>query len=242
MDLTLFHPLNPDGSPRNFKMKDKLNGLTKRRYCRFLEWTGWYNYSLAQRMLGHYRLFQHFKARYPNQQWEFSAVQTYIVEYGSTHDRKLSFYKKLRWFHTLGSPKDYYTVTQIAAVNHMLLNKGAAILQEFLAAADTDFAAALTRALEKINDPAFLDSTVLKPVNQSVYQVNQFNTNRSIAFHPLIIQEPLKIGAKGKEKGVFSKRQMLIFFDLLSQLGKMEKIDLRNTARYAHLAALFYMP
>jgi len=39
MDLTLFHPPNPEGLPRDFKMKDRLNGWTKLRSCRFLEWT-----------------------------------------------------------------------------------------------------------------------------------------------------------------------------------------------------------
>lgn len=261
MDLTLFHPLNPDGAPRNFHIKDKLNGWTKRRSCRFLEWTGWYNYSLAQRLLGHYRLSQHFSARYAKQAWEYSAVQAYLLQYRGTHAVKYSIFRMLGFVYSIGTRKEYYSVAQVAAVNHILVNEGTGILQEFLTAADTDFAAALTKALEKINDPAFFDNTAFKAVNTSVTQNNQFNrqsnhfytqTNHfntqnnqfnnknEVTLHQFNLQPVIKDGAKGKEKGVFSKRQMLIFFDLLSVLGRMEKIDFKKTSRYALLATLFH--
>ena len=59
MDMSVLHrhPL-PD---RDYTRKDKLNSLTGHLDCRFLEWTGWYNQDIYQRLLGHYRLYQLFK-------------------------------------------------------------------------------------------------------------------------------------------------------------------------------------
>ncbi len=59
MDPRVLHPVH---SPeRNYKWKDKLNSLTGHLDCRFLEWTGWYNQDILQRLLGHYRLYQVLK-------------------------------------------------------------------------------------------------------------------------------------------------------------------------------------
>ena len=61
MNLNLFHFGPNADDPRNWKMKDKLNGWIGRRQCLFLEWSGWYSFDLAERLLGHYRLFKLFK-------------------------------------------------------------------------------------------------------------------------------------------------------------------------------------
>jgi hypothetical protein len=61
MDLSVLHAVkSPD---RDYTMKDKLNGVKNPLGCRFLEWSGWYNQNISQRLLGHYRLYQLFKAK-----------------------------------------------------------------------------------------------------------------------------------------------------------------------------------
>lgn len=61
MDLSVLHPVKSPA--RDYTWKDKLNSITSPLGCRFLEWTGWYNQDIAQRLLGHYRLYQLFKAK-----------------------------------------------------------------------------------------------------------------------------------------------------------------------------------
>ena len=57
-NLSVLHLVN---SPeKNYKWKDKLNSLTGTA-CHFLEWSGWYNQDIYQRLLGHYRLYEAFK-------------------------------------------------------------------------------------------------------------------------------------------------------------------------------------
>lgn len=59
MNLSVLHPVkSPD---RDYSMKDKLNRIISPLGCRFLEWSGWYNQDISQRLLGHYRLYQLFK-------------------------------------------------------------------------------------------------------------------------------------------------------------------------------------
>ena len=82
MDLSVLHPVySPE---RNYKWKDRLNSLTGHLSCRFLEWSGWYNQDILQRLLGHYRLYQVFKAenKFEN---HLSAPLTYIVSYRASH-------------------------------------------------------------------------------------------------------------------------------------------------------------
>jgi hypothetical protein len=44
----------------------------------------------------------------------------------------------------------------------------------------------------------------------------------------------------GKAKGVFSKKQILILFDLLAQIAHLEKLDLSKPNKYSALADLFH--
>jgi hypothetical protein len=219
MDLSLFHQPAPDGSPRNFRVKDKLNGWTKLHACRILEWSGWYNYGLPQRLLGHYRLFQHFKKNYDDQHWEFPATKAYILDYRVHHGIKSSLSSLTSFLYSIFTLKDHYPVAQVAAINRTLVNDSSGILQEFLLGTDEDFATALAKALQQINEPAFLDRTLTKPV---------------------IIENIVKEGPNGKPKGVLSKKQLLILFDMLSELGRLEKIDLSKTSRYDGIAELFH--
>lgn len=85
MDLSVLHPVH---SPeRNYKWKDRLNSLTGHLDCRLLEWSGWYNQDILQRLLGHYRLYQLFKAENdPNS--HLSLLAAYIVSYRASHGIK----------------------------------------------------------------------------------------------------------------------------------------------------------
>ena len=93
MDLTLFH-YNKDG---DFRWKDKLSGRTDRLRCAYLEWIGWYNGDILQRLLGHYRLFQIYKKNRLKTGIELSLIRSYILQYQSTHAMKY-FVSKLVGF------------------------------------------------------------------------------------------------------------------------------------------------
>ena len=43
-------------------------------------------------------------------------------------------------------------------------------------------------------------------------------------------------GAQGKEKGVFSKKQILMLLDLLADMGAIEKIDYRKPTKFDKVA------
>lgn len=76
-----FEPITPGTfTERYYTWKDKLNGTTSNINCRFLEWTGWYNQDLLQRLLGHYRLYQVFKSE-NREEYHLSPVLDYITNY-----------------------------------------------------------------------------------------------------------------------------------------------------------------
>lgn len=49
-----------------------------------------------------------------------------------------------------------------------------------------------------------------------------------------------KEGAQGKEKGVFSKKQILMLFDLLAEDGWLERIDYSKPNRFGDIADLMH--
>ena len=208
MNLRLLH--HGDNADRDWRMKDKLNGWSGRLQCRFLEWSGWYNYDIAQRLLGHYRLFQHFKRHNTITGRNFPVIQAYIFQYRAGHGTKYLIARLMSRFYSIFN-KDSYPVVEIAAFNRMLVNEGAGILYEFLERADNDFDQAFLAAVERLNTPELFTA------------------------HPAG-----KAGIKGREKGVFSKKQILIMFDLLSGPGGLEKIDLTRPNKFDGIAALLH--
>jgi hypothetical protein len=85
MDLSILHlAYSPE---KNYKWKDRLNSLTGHVSCRFLEWSGWYNQDILQRLLGHYRLYQVFKQK-PIVNNHLSLPLNYIVNYKTSHGLK----------------------------------------------------------------------------------------------------------------------------------------------------------
>lgn len=91
--------------------------------------------------------------------------------------------------------------------------------------ADKDFSNALTKAIEQIISINFLDKAENKlTLIQNRNEYNHFQ-NSSHYFNDYNTVQTVGDGIKGKEKGVFSKKQWLILFDLLVENGAIEKID-----------------
>src|ERR1700753_1127311 len=92
MDLRLFHSEhNPDA---DYSRKDRFNSYTGRLPCTLLELIGWYNISIRHRLLGHYRLFQLFKAGY-HKHSDMPVVQAYILHF------RIRYYLKYLLFRML---------------------------------------------------------------------------------------------------------------------------------------------
>lgn len=241
MDLRLFHPEHsPNG---NFKVMDYLNSQTYLLPCEFLEWSGWYYRTVPLRLLGHYRLFHHYKKYHPGESGNALPINRYILHHRAAFDRKYQH----------GRP-----ITEIHNVNRVLLNERSYILYDFLAHAEPDFETAYRLALQQINDPSFLSTpetaNILVQV-QHDHNTNNYNhtsySHNELIINPVIKEEvpakgssaqpsPVNTAMQGKVKDVFSKRQVLILFDLLSQSAKTEPFDLRNANKHASFAKFLF--
>lgn len=235
--------------PGDHPMKAKMNNWTKRLPCRFLEWTGWYNCSISQRLIGHYRLYQNFKTGLANWTRDMSGVQAYIFQYRGIHGFKHFISRTVGLIYSIATWSDYSLQIEVAGINRQLVNESSLILMQFLTTAETDFPAAMDQAMKQINDPSFLSMSgnsagaifpaMLVQFNQ---ENNTYTTNNQYnSLHSEVnIQPVIREGAKGKEKGVFSKKQMLIFFDLIAEAGKLEKIDFSKPNRFDAIADLLH--
>jgi len=242
VDLTLLHSEDAPANA-NWRMKDMLNGWTSQGRCRFLEWTGWYNYDVAQRLLGHYRLFHHFKADYIKSPHQLAAANAYILHYRAGHGFKylLSRIMSLLYSFFQGGR---YPVAEIAAINRQLVNESSGILYDFLTDSDKDFTAAFLQAMRRINDPSFLGRPPVPPtinlqVNQTEehYFAHQHNIYTATQIN---IQPAIKAAAQGKDKGIFSKKQVLILFDLLSSFKDFDAIDYTRPSKFEKYADLLH--
>lgn len=235
MDLSVLHPVH---SPeKNYKWKDKLNSLTGHVNCRFLEWSGWYNQDILQRLLGHYRLYQIFKAENEFNH-HVSRSMAYIINYRASHGIKYLISGVTASVYYIFSFGKKYSALQIEGVNRILVNEKAIILQEFLENADNDFCAALAKTVRQIASPAFfnnVENNVTLVQNRNEY--NHFE-NSSHFFNEYNTVQTVAGGIKGKEKGVFSKKQLLIFFDLLSECNVIDKIDYAKPNRFDNIAVM----
>jgi hypothetical protein len=241
MDMSVLHrhPL-PD---RDYTRKDKLNSLTGHLDCRFLEWTGWYNQDIYQRLLGHYRLYQLFK----NERKVDSGLPqplVYILNYRASHGLKYLLSRITGILYYMGSfGKPYYPV-QTEGINKLLVNENTHILQEFLTEADNNFENALSQAVGKIVSADFgKKSDVFIKQSAIILQArNEFNNyhNNNHYFNEYTTVNPATTGIKGKEKGVFSKKQILILFDLLAETSKLEKIDFTRPNKFDSIAELLF--
>jgi hypothetical protein len=148
MDLSVLHAVKSPN--RDYTMKDKLNGVTSPIGCGFLEWSGWYNQNISQRLLGHYRLYQLFKAK-SQVDSQLSLPMAYIAHYRTLHIIKYvlsCITAVLYYICTLG---DRYYPLSVEQLNKQLIYRQFGILQEFLTNAEADFEQALHSAIDQIN-------------------------------------------------------------------------------------------
>ncbi|HEX9509373.1 MAG TPA: hypothetical protein VF939_02745 [Puia sp.] len=252
MDLRIFDFDSEKGHP----MKYRLNGATGFLKCRWLEWSGWYNLDVYQRLLGHYRLFQHFKKDKYLKYRRIPVYQAYILNYRATHEIKYFLSKVVSFIFSTFTRKPYVAV-EMEGLNRILVNEGATVLQQFLADAEADFEQALVTAAVQIQSPEFICRTAkgfsaayysYKEVNEYVqvndynetHIYNEFNAYNELHEHTEVnnVYTTVAKGAQGKEKGVFSKKQILILSDLIAEEAGLGKIDFSKPNQFDALAGL----
>jgi len=225
---------------------DKFNASTKSWSCRLLEWSGWYNGSIALRLLGHYRLFQVFKKKTRKMQRLIPLTQAYILQYHSGHGIKYFISRVVSLIYSTFTFGEPYPFVEIETFNNILINEHFSVLEEFLINAETDFTAAFHHAMLQINQKGFMDRSQTKGPTYSptlVVQVQQEikNTqNNAYTHNEIHLQTAITAGPKGKESGVLSKWQILVFFDLLNQSAGLEKIDLSKPNKFDGYAAFLH--
>jgi len=238
MDLRLFHHKHRPNAYYGFM--DRNNSRTG-SICYYYELKGWYNLNLAMRLLGHYRLFNLCKAR---QVFSYSGLSPefgYILHYRENNILKNTWVELI--------PFVTYSIRQnkhpeIDSINQIFLFKRPEILQNFLIAAQADFDKALIDAMAQISDPSFLSEAPLTNFHLEITENHQHNTTLAkseLHIHPYIKEEaaPAK-PAKGKEEGVFSKKQILTILDLLAASKAIEPIDFEKTNKFPAIAQLLH--
>jgi hypothetical protein len=122
---------------------------------------------------------------------------------------------------------------------------------------DSGFEEALHRAIGQINSPAFLGVPGIFNTPSSHFFVqfkndhhtNNYNTysHNELNIHPVVKEDvPAKEPSvpndiiRQKQKGVFSKRQVIIFLELLSQCPKFEYPDLQNPNKHESFAQFLH--
>ena len=236
MDLSVFHPVkSPD---RDYTWKDKLNSITSPIGCRFLEWSGWYNQDISQRLLGHYRLYLLFKAKSKFDS-QLSLPLAYITHYRTLHFIKYvlsCITAVLYYIFTLG---DRYHPLQVEELNKQLVHHRQAILQKFLAYAEVDFEKALNDAIDQINQPEKRVYPKMTFVNyRPEYKVYNNTCHYFAEYNSTVFSSTNEL--MGKQKGVFTKRQILILFDLLAEKENIERVDYTKPNKFESAAELFH--
>src|SRR5260221_7567086 len=233
MSLRIFHYGNE--ADENYFLTGRFDGWTGRLKCRWWEWSGWYNADIYQRLVGHYLLFQHFKKDAALMKRSISVEQAYVLQYRTMQGVKYLISRITAFTWSILTFGMSFPSVEIEGINRILVNEGADILQQFLADSEIDFRPALFTAAEKMQSPSFICMTAKGLSLAYLLQINnQFNRNHNESFTEVnhhhnesftkVTNQPIvKEGAAGKEKGVFSKRQWLIFFDLLTQMSDLEK-------------------
>ncbi|HXB08065.1 MAG TPA: hypothetical protein VNW04_13135 [Puia sp.] len=249
MDLRLFHAT--DDPTVNYKILDYHNSRTGLFACHLLELIGWYTSDVKHRLLGHYRLFQLYKKRRANSSSALPLVQGYILQYRSSYWIKHYWYLFISRLPSLISPDRQM---EMYLINKTLVYQRATVLYDFLANADTDFEQAFKNAVLQINDPEFINTASFTKtqysnlfLNLEHHTVNNLSHNE-LNIHPIVEKEKETILEKetiiiepakeltGKEQGVFSKKQVLILFDLMSRVSKLERFPLCKPGKQKAIA------
>ena len=230
----MLHPVKSEDC--DYRWKDKLNSITSPLGCRCLEWTGWFNQDISQRLLGHYRLYQVFKAKHKVNS-QLSIPLAYIAHYRTLHVIKYGLScitAVLYYIFTLG---DRYYPLSVEELNKQLINHSYTILQEFLAVAEIDFEKALHNAFDRINGSGNkLAPEITFVQNRLEYKVYNNTCHYFTEYNGTILSGTNEI--KGKQKGVFSKRQILILFDLLADKGRIDRIDYTKPLKFESVAEM----
>jgi hypothetical protein len=215
-----------------------LNGITSPLGCRFLEWSGWYNQNISQRLLGHYRLYSLFKAK-SQVDSQVSLPVAYIANYRTLHIIKYALScitAVLYYICTLG---DRYRPLPIEQLNKQLICQQFTILHEFLANAETNFEKALQNAIDQLNS---YDNKVIPEITLIQNSLEQKVYNNTChyftEYNGTVFSGPNKL--KGKEAGVLSKKQILILFDLLANKLDIKGVDFSNSNKFEREAELFH--
>ena len=222
MDLRLFHPTgNPNSKP---KVLDYWNSRTGLFACRFLEWSGSYNDNVKRRLLGHYRLYQLYKKRRSRGPSALPPVQGYILQYRASHWIKHYWYLALSRLPSMFMPDPG---AEMYLLNKILVYQRAPVLYEFLENADMDFEQAFNKALGQINNPEFLHPIVEKEINTTIKEI-------------IVKESPPTKDLNGKDKGVFSKKQVLILFDLLAQAESIESLPIEKAENHRAISQFLH--
>jgi hypothetical protein len=236
MDLTNFH--HPDRPDADYAIMDRRNNQTG-SICYFYEFISWYDTNIKMRLLGHYRLFQLCKNSHTIKNTGLPAEHSYIQCYRENRILKNSWIQLIPFRTWFANENDNL---EIKSTNHTLLFKRPEILQNFLVASHTDFDKALFDAAQQISQPSFLSDSPLTNIHLEIQQNHQHNTTiakNEFHVHPVIKEQaPPAATAKGKEKDVFSKRQILILFDLLAKTGTIDSINLNKPNKFPAVAHL----
>lgn len=235
VDLTLFH-LHPG---KKYPALDSLNRRTSRLACCLLEWLGWYNFDVAHRLLGHYRLYQLYK-KDPDRVFRTMPLsQAYILHYQSSHNVKYALSRVMSFLYSIGTLGRHYLAVEIETFNRSLIKDHAKILAKFLEDAENDFTQAFHTAMAQIKDHAFgtlPNNHIFIRFQQEYHHHHTADPHQSAPSIPSSTSTP----PSGKAKGVFSKKQVLILFDLLSQTAHQDKLDLSKPNKYEAMADLFH--
>jgi hypothetical protein len=236
MDLSVFHPVkSPD---RDYTWKDKLNSITSPLGCQFLEWSGWYNQDVSQRLLGHYRLYQLFKAENKFNS-QLSLPLAYITHYRTMHFIKYALSCITAVLYYIFTVGDRYYPLPIQELNKQLIHHRQAILQEFLSSAEIDFEKALNHAIEQINEPEKKEYPKMTFVsNRLEHKVYNNTCHYFTEYNGTILSSANEI--KGKQSGTLTKKQILIFFDLLAEKESIERIDYSNPKKFESVVELLH--
>jgi hypothetical protein len=235
MNLTLFH--RPGQTKAYRRQTDYRNSQTG-NICYYYEQTGWYDLSIAMRLLGHHRLFQLRKNKYERTSSCLSREISYILHYRENGIIKDTWFKFLHFIKKLMNVGEF---AEIKSFHRTLLFKHPEVLKQFLTAAETDFDKALDDAMEHIRNPAFLLEFPIPKLHVEIHENHQYNTSNSRSefhVHPVIREETPQPTQKGKEEGVFSKKQLLILLDLLAMAKLIEPINFNKPGNFPAIAKL----
>jgi hypothetical protein len=218
------------------------------------DWMSLNNQDLRSRFMGHYHLYQHFRRSHKDTKNYLPPVAAYILQYKSGHGIKYGFAKAMSFLVRWSSIGMYHPDVEIEAVNRLLVTEKSNILRDFLESAEDNLDLALRTAIQRVRSHEFFDipgptpepaspiliqvNTALSNVNNSSFSYEEHNEYNQITFQPAIKEGPA--GATGKEAGVFSKKQTLILFDLLSESAGLERIDLSKPNKFEAIAGLLH--